>query len=255
MQDQDKSEIDIGFLHASPIFTRQLNETKTLLVALKFQDEKKAIVEAIKSSVNKIKFRQSVATKDKFIEMIRKKPRCLHISCHGIDQTQKHNMKLVEKKDMQNLLFESENGDGVLMSQRELSKILRQATTKIQLVFVAACMSQFVGEIFQECDVPHVICSKQGTSILDQAAIRFTKFFYSILLSGETICQAFSQAKNEVSILFNEKEADHFQILISNAHGQPKHSAKNCNQRWPIKSGGLDCRSDHIKFKSIRSKT
>lgn len=57
-------------------------------------------------------------------------------------------MKLVEKKDMQNLLFESENGDGVLMSQRELSKILRQATTKIQLVFVAACMSQFVGEIF-----------------------------------------------------------------------------------------------------------
>ena len=44
--------------------------------------------------------------------------------------------------------FETENGDGKLISQGELSKILKQATTKIKVVFVAACMSQFVGEIF-----------------------------------------------------------------------------------------------------------
>lgn len=50
-------------------------------------------------------------------------------------------MKLVKEEDMRNLLFESENGDGILMSQRELNKILKQAITKIQLVFVAACMS------------------------------------------------------------------------------------------------------------------
>ena len=92
---------------------------------------------------------------------------------------------------MRNLLFETENGDGILISQRELNKILKQAITKIKLVFVAACMSQFVGEIFQQCDVPHVICSQQGKSILDQAAVSFATFFYKILLSGETICQAF----------------------------------------------------------------
>ena len=128
-------------------------------MALKFQDEKKAIIEAIKSSGNKIKFRQSVATKHKFIEMIRKKPCCLHISCHGIDQTDK-SFRLAKEEDMRNLLFETENGDGILISQRELNKILKQAITKIKLVFVAACMSQFVGEIFQQCDVPHVICSQ-----------------------------------------------------------------------------------------------
>ena len=127
-------------------------------MALKFQEEKKAIIEAIKSSGNKVKFRQSVATKDKFIEMIRKRPGCLHISCHGFDQTER-SMKLVQEEDMRNLLFETENGDGRLISQRELNKILKQAITKIKLVFVAACMSQFVGEIFQQCDVPHVICS------------------------------------------------------------------------------------------------
>ena len=86
MQDEfDKSEIDIGFLHASPILFHGLDDSKTSLVALKFQDEKKAIVEAIRASERKIKFCQSVATKDKFIQMIRKRPGCLHISCHGFD--------------------------------------------------------------------------------------------------------------------------------------------------------------------------
>ena len=58
-------------------------------------------------------------------------------------------MKLMQEEDMRNLLFETENGDGKLISQRELSKILKQAITKIKVVFVAACMSQFVGKIFQ----------------------------------------------------------------------------------------------------------
>ena len=49
-QDIDKSEIDIGFLHASPIFIEGLDRGKMSLVPLKFQDEKKAIVEAIKQS-------------------------------------------------------------------------------------------------------------------------------------------------------------------------------------------------------------
>ena len=35
-QDSNKSEIDIGFLHASPIFIEGLQEGKTSLVPLKF---------------------------------------------------------------------------------------------------------------------------------------------------------------------------------------------------------------------------
>ena len=83
-QGQDKSEIDIAFLHASPIFIEGPSE-KQPLVPLKFQKEKAAIIEAINQSDQKVRFRQSVATKDKFIELIRKRPTCLHISCHGID--------------------------------------------------------------------------------------------------------------------------------------------------------------------------
>ena len=100
-------------------------------------------------------------------------------------------MKVVEEDDQRNLLFETENGDGRLISQRELNKILKQAMTKIKLVFVAACMSDFVGKIFQQCDVPHVICSEQGKTILDEAAISFSKFFYTKLFSGQAVCKAF----------------------------------------------------------------
>ena len=49
-QDHDKSEIDVAFLHASPIFIGGPSEKKESLVPLKFQKEKSAIIEAINSS-------------------------------------------------------------------------------------------------------------------------------------------------------------------------------------------------------------
>ena len=58
-QDQDKSEIDLGFLHASPIFIDGLSEGKKgllNLVPLKFQEEKQGIIEAIKLSDQKVRF-------------------------------------------------------------------------------------------------------------------------------------------------------------------------------------------------------
>lgn len=125
-----ESGINISFLHASPIFINGSNEAKTSLVALKFQDEKKAIVEAIKSSKKQINFTQSVATQKKFIDVIRNKPECLHISCHGFDQAER-GMSLKQEDEIRNLLFETENGDGKLITQRELNKILKQAITNI----------------------------------------------------------------------------------------------------------------------------
>ena len=150
-----------------------------------------------------------MATKDKFIDIIRKRPTCLHISCHGFDQADL-SMRLMQEQDQRNLLFETENGDGRLISQRELNKILKQAMTKIKLVFVAACMSDFVGRIFQQCDVPHVICSEQGKTILDEAAIGFSKSFYAKLFKGEAVCKAYKQAKDEIAFKFGENEANRF---------------------------------------------
>lgn len=113
-------------------------------------------------------------------------------------------------------------------------------------------MSQFVGEIFQQCGVPHVICSQQGKSILDTAAISFANYFYLKLFSGNTICEAFKDAKNEVSFNFGDEEANRFQLLISK--GKFKHSPKRCTHRFRCLDGDLTCKSVHIKYKSIRAK-
>lgn len=71
-------------------------------------------------------------------------------------------------------------------------------------------MSQFVGEIFQQCDVPHVICAQQGKAILDAAAISFSNSFYTNFFSGETVCKAFNLARDEVSVKYSDEEANRF---------------------------------------------
>ena len=67
---------------------------------------------------------------------------------------------------------------------------------KTKLVFLAACDSQKIGEIFLDCGIEHVICIKQGRSVLDEAAIKFTKSFYNAVFDGYTFCEAFNSALN-----------------------------------------------------------
>ena len=50
---------------------------------------------------------QAVATKDNFTEMLSRKPRALHISCHGL-----------QKRNDDFLLLEMKGGEGELVSKR-----------------------------------------------------------------------------------------------------------------------------------------
>ena len=59
-----------------------------------------------------------------------------------------------------------------------MSKLIKHNMPSIELVFVAACDSEFVGKIFQKCGARHVICVKQDRHVLDVAAIFFTERFY-----------------------------------------------------------------------------
>ena len=76
------------------------------------------------------------------------------------------------------LLFETMNGEGELVSARQLRILVKEALPDLDVVFVAACRSEFVGEIFLRCGARHVICVKKDRSVLDAAAIAFTKYFY-----------------------------------------------------------------------------
>ena len=50
----------------------------------------------------------------------------------------------------QALLFENEWGDGDLITAEEINKIIQSVNHEIELVFVAACDSKIVGEIFKK---------------------------------------------------------------------------------------------------------
>lgn len=83
----------------------------------------------------------------------------MHISCHGLhtdddksDQKLGMNLSLGETKDVAHdnnyLLFENNFGVGTLISASQLLKLIKSTMTSLELVFVAACDSEIVGEIF-----------------------------------------------------------------------------------------------------------
>ena len=54
---------------------------------------------------------------------------------------------------------------------------------RIELVFLAACHSEMIGNAFLNAGVKHVVCIGQQDEVLDNAALLFTKFFYKAILN------------------------------------------------------------------------
>jgi hypothetical protein len=136
-----------------------------------------------------------VATLSNFIEMLNRQPKALHISCHGIKNSKDvlGIQSFTEYKDAGDfLLFETELSNGELVSSKQLRKLIRQYGVKLELVFVAACKSEFVGRIFQRAGAKHVICVKEGAEVLDKAALIFARTFYKLIFKGILICEAFN---------------------------------------------------------------
>ena len=60
-----------------------------------------------------------------------------------------------------------------------------------------------------------MVCVEQDRYVLDEAAIYFTKTFYSLLFRGEGICKAFEAAKSAVKFKIRETEANLFMLLLA----------------------------------------
>ena len=117
-----------------------------------------------------------VATQNNLSEMLQLKPQVLHISCHGIEKS--GGTSLTKDEENRFLLLEDDNGMGKLVSEKILNSLITKMMPDLELVFVAACQSEFVGGIFSKCGASHVVCVKQSKHVLDEAAIHFTKCFY-----------------------------------------------------------------------------
>ena len=81
------------------------------------------------------------------------KPKILHISCHGVcikEEKFKPNIMSLNSDEYagQYLLFENSWCDGELVSAQSIHRLIRTRNHELDLVFVAACDSKSVGEIF-----------------------------------------------------------------------------------------------------------
>ena len=81
-----------------------------------------------------------------------------------------------------------------MVSEENLEFLIKSAQHKIELVFIAACDSQKIGNVFQKHGVEHIICVKDKRYVLDEVAIKFTKTFYDAIFSGVLVCDAFNSA-------------------------------------------------------------
>ena len=82
------------------------------------------------------------------------------------------------------MLFETIDGAAELASAYKLRELVQNQQKKLNLVVVAACKSESVGEIFLKCGARHVVCVKTGMKVLDNAAITFTGAFYRNIFEG-----------------------------------------------------------------------
>ncbi|MEL6676998.1 MAG: CHAT domain-containing protein [Bacteroidota bacterium] len=88
-----------------------------------------------------------------------------------------------------------ENGQEILLHGAQLSDFLRgEAQANLKLVFLNACYTQDMLEAIQAIGVPAVIATE--TAIPDQQAKEFAIRFYRSWVSGNTLENAFIQAKS-----------------------------------------------------------
>ena len=99
--------------------------------------------------------------------MMKLKPQILHISCHGYTN-----------ESGNYLVFESDTGEAMKMTETNLKEALDLTDVDIDVVIIAACQSEFVGELFKENGAKNVICVDKNGSVLDEAAIDFTLNLY-----------------------------------------------------------------------------
>ena len=147
--------------------------------------------------------------------MLQENPRILHISCHGLKLDLKRIQFDNERMEKENVLvFEKENGEGDLINSKLLNKMIWEKTPDLDVIFLAACDSEFAGRIFLKCQARHVICIQKDQKVLDEAAVMFTQRFYQFVFQGKSVCDAFYAAKSDVEAIYSEREARIFTMFV-----------------------------------------
>jgi tetratricopeptide (TPR) repeat protein len=148
------------------------------------------------------------------------KPQLVYLSGHGIFEKD-----FLNHDDMGYFLFEGEHGDGHLVDEKQLAKVL--SGTSVQAVILSACQSGKAssanlnnGIIFRlaQHGIPHVIGMRE--SILDRAGTQFARAFFTALMQEHGIAAALQQARLAIMLPLKDDEDYKNTLLASISLGQ-----------------------------------
>jgi hypothetical protein len=83
----------------------------------------------------------------------------LHFSGHGLKNCKEDvgAESIIHENEGDMLLFENDNLSGVLVTELKLKEILKGCKTKIHVAVVLSCHSEYIGNIFFNAGIDHVI--------------------------------------------------------------------------------------------------
>ena len=118
------------------------------------------------------------------------------MSCHGDYD--------IENKEYF-LEFENSRAELLKLSSEKLREMLRgEELNQIKLCFVNACHSEEVARVFLEFGVGCIVVVSARHKINDNFAKEFSQLFYTELLEGRTINEAFEKAKVQLKVMHFE---------------------------------------------------
>lgn len=184
------------FLAANPTNTQQL----------RLDEEVRAIRQQLQRSVLTLDSCWAVRPLDMQQEILRLKPQFVHFSGHGIGQEptftpEKRTLIAVgadHVSDEEGLAFiEDATGRAALVDTEALANLFKNFQKYVKCVVLNGCYSEVQAEAIAR-HIPYVIGMNQ--SILDRAAIEFSKGFYNALAEGEAIESAFEFGKTAIEL-------------------------------------------------------
>ncbi len=203
------------YLHAVPLVeeTDVVNDfgnevtVQTPVEELDYKGENNMLLSVLRESCRNIRFKSEVAMAHSFVSNLTA-CKVLHFTGHGVQG---------------GLAVENEAGVMNIISGSMMSNLLMKEGYMPRVVFMSACYSESIaGSVFVDAGAPHVVAICRESMILDRKAKDFTHTFYTLLLRGDSVRQAFDGATARLymtkeKLLSDSKEASKFKLLPEDA--------------------------------------
>ena len=177
---------DLTLLYAEPLATGSFAADP-----LNYQKECDDIIRQLKYSKRKAIIDVKIATRRDLLTVLQEGTTILHIMCHGdYDETQHKYF----------LAFEDSSGRLDRLYSTDLDEILSQARSIFipSLVFMSACHSEEIANVFRKHSVEYVIASKADMAISELEAIQLGSDLYKRLFGGcLSVPEAYKQCQDK----------------------------------------------------------